>query len=379
MNSHKDIEDKIDQYLKGKLSDSELQDFEKDLMLDQELDSEVQDAKMIQQLVLKNRLLEVKDMAIQAEKGLNSVSNNLIRILAAGAFLTGLIITTIMYFKNPDDTSIKESQPEERTEQVKPAIHLKSSDSTSPISSETKGLETEKVIQGNTGKNSSAHILRTESQHIETLGITQVLAADSLSNKPNTVIDSTDTKEIIKSDISAKKPVLAEPKTISCEEVKIEATINTTSTCSTERNGQILVEGIGGGNAPYSQKILTENGNQVFSTRGLEAGNYLVLITDVNGCQKDFPTKIESRSCPINASFNPGYGEVWEIPVSEKGGKLKVYSRAGTPLFEKSLSANTKETWNGRNKYDRIEAGYYIFVIQYKDGTVLKGSVTITL
>lgn len=378
MNSHKDIEDKIDLYLKGKLSGSELQAFEKELMLDQELDVEVQEAKMIQQLVLKNRLLEVKELATQAEKDIHSVSNNLIRFLAAGALVTGIIISAFLYFNMPEEKAIPKTNLKEETEPTKPAELLKNEDTIPNTPLEVEASETEKVIQGNTGSVSSSHqqnlLTETPAQDSETLTETT-----QLPETPITIMDSNQVEAQVKTDIPEKAERRYAAKEPTCEDIKILASVHTFATCASERNGKIEIQEISGGKAPYSHKILNMDGNQVFDKGGLEAGNYLVKIADGNGCEKEYPATIESKSCPINASFNPGYGEVWEIPGSDKSGKLTIYSRAGTPLYEKSLSAHTNDTWNGRNKYDQIEAGYFIFVIEYEDGTVLKGSVTITL
>ena len=45
--------------------------------------------------------------------------------------------------------------------------------------------------------------------------------------------------------------------------------------------------------------------------------------------------------------------------------------------FQKTISANTANSWSGMGIGNQVIPGYYIFVINYADGTVKRGSVTI--
>lgn len=374
MNNHKDIYNTIDAFLKGDLHGSELREFEAALLQNNDLALEVKKARALHNLVLQNRLLDIKQLAMQEEARLNNQKLNNKRGLWGGMLLLLTLVTiALLVFIN------KETTP------AKLAIN-------NPIVEPEVSNGDSLPIQ-NTGQ---LAITDTTEKHYRPGKIEQT------TNTPKSTIDKSKINLMLSDTVPQKTTleneniqptfVPKEPKEKTtelvagskieninpCKSVQLNVQISTTATCLGSSEGKIETTNFVGGSAPYKQTLF-RNGKEVHNYSELEAGNYELVVSDSKNCLQTFSAHIAEKSCPINDYFNPNYGEVWNIPVTDKSGKLTIYSKAGTPIYQMNLKNNIQNSWNGKDKYERLEAGYYIFVIEYEDGMVLKGSVTITL
>ncbi len=371
MSYPKDIYNNLDAFVKGNLQGSDLQEFEAALLHDPELAEKVENARFLQKLIFKNRLLTIKDLAKQEEARLGQ-NNQFIKKGIIGAALLILILVTIgvlQYNKKEDKASKRSVESLGKEPEVLSNSALGKSNSEKKTNPELPNAHSgnSKILKSN--NNGIPH---SESHNVIVDTILPEIPIDNAFVTPD-VSKSEDSK-----DISGSVTMVKVENSQPCDLVQMKAKISTTPSCIGSTNGKIEAINISGGAKPYTQSLYLD-GKEVYSNSGLKAGNYELVITDSKNCQQRFTALVSEISCPINDYFNPSFGEVWNIPVTDKAGKLTIYTKSGTPIYQMDLKRNTAATWNGIDKYERLEAGYFIFVIEYEDGEVLKGSVTITL
>lgn len=371
MSYPKDIYNNLDAFLKGNLQGAELQEFEAAMLHDPELAEKVENARFLQKLVFKNRLLTIKDLAKQEEARLVNKNQYIKKGMIGGALFTLILVTIgIIQYNKKENTAAKlsiETPGKEQEVGVSSAIGKSNFEKKSNPELPNANSENSKMLISNdTGM--------PPSQSYKAIVDTTLpkIPVDNASIKPE-ISKSEDSKDLTGSDTKVK-----DDNTQPCGLVQLKAKISITPTCIGRTNGAIEAINISGGDRPYTQNLFL-NGREVYSNSGLKAGNYELVITDNKNCQQRFTAQVSEINCPINDYFNPSFGEVWNIPVTDKAGKLTIYTKSGTPIYQMDLKRNTAATWNGIDKYERLEAGYFIFVIEFEDGEVLKGSVTITL
>jgi gliding motility-associated-like protein len=143
------------------------------------------------------------------------------------------------------------------------------------------------------------------------------------------------------------------------------------STCSNS-NGSIIINANGGTGA-YQYSI--NNGATFQSSNtfnGVAAGNYIVLVKDVNGCNisgaalvNDAPSPVITSNPFTNVSCNGNTNGT--ITILSNGG-------AGTILY----SINNGSTFQTLNSFDSLAAGTYHIVIQDTNGCSATAIITIT-
>ena len=163
-----------------------------------------------------------------------------------------------------------------------------------------------------------------------------------------------------------------------CNIENIKADIHTISGCEGKNENAIEIGKISGLTAPVKKQVYNASNQLIEPHYGLKDGNYTVVIAGAEACEKRFPVTLRSKKCPINVDFNPNFGEVWEIPTASVSGVLTIYTKTGLEIVRKTLPAGEVTTWDGKNSADEIQAGYFIFTINYEDGSFLKGGITVT-
>jgi len=352
----------IEQYYEGKLSPEETSSFEKRMESDEVLIKKIQIYKASRKLVIQNRLLEVKHLLIEERRKEGSKGGKLITgiivffILAAG-------LTYIFFpFQNK-----KRGQPKEHD-------------------------VVEKTVKGKQSQGSPEEVIapKTVLKHQKTVKIAPDVKTKIVE------IDSTDTKEVQKKEVLVtyaqdstpqELPVETNPtvsqiapeveKTLPCLKIKILASITPSPACFGEANGTLGISEISGGQAPYVFQLDEEKSKTAFFNN-LKAGNYTLSIEDLNGCKSVFKgVTIAEKACRKNYSFNPFYGQKWQVPVYDKSGILSIFDKMGKRCFEKDIPGGEQVEWTGQSTRGTLTAGYYLFIIKYEDGSLIQGSVTI--
>lgn len=165
------------------------------------------------------------------------------------------------------------------------------------------------------------------------------------------------------------------------EESSCEATfdIKTTSSCKEEPTGSIDVSIPDDGE--YGLKIdegQTSHNDGKFNN--IAAGKHTVVVNYGEGCEFREQVLIDEKWCPENKSysFNPDYGEKWEIPYEEGArGKVIIYNTMKKVVYKTNFGAGG-EHWNGTGlNGSTVPVGNYIAMIKYADGRVQKVDLTI--
>ena len=137
-----------------------------------------------------------------------------------------------------------------------------------------------------------------------------------------------------------------------------------------------------GGTMPYT--FLWSNGQITEDLQNIQIGEYTVLITDFNGCQK-----LDSISVSFNGSdnclfiptlFTPngdGIHDTWLIDGLDLYPDIlvQVFNRWGQLLFE---SKGYSDPWDGTYNGNELPIGVYYYVIDLNNDTEpLNGPITI--
>lgn len=156
-----------------------------------------------------------------------------------------------------------------------------------------------------------------------------------------------------------------------------EASLTTVS-CQDIYSGAISLETFGG-SLPY--EYTWTNGADLAEVNSLGIGDYDVLITDANGCNwvGSYRLDYEEECHRVTTFFSPNadnYNDTWEIVGSENYPEMdvKVFNRQGLMVF---YSIGYELPWDGTYQGNTLPVADYYYVIDLKNGEVLKGTVTL--
>ncbi|MEO9012332.1 MAG: M43 family zinc metalloprotease [Ginsengibacter sp.] len=118
----------------------------------------------------------------------------------------------------------------------------------------------------------------------------------------------------------------------------------------------------------------------------INAGTYLLNVTDLNGCKGIDSVKIDYYKCAtlwLPNAFTPnrdGLNEVFKptFPAPVKNYKMQIWNRNGNQVFE---TTNYLMGWDGQFRSELQPIGVYVYVISFTDidgkETMKKGIVTL--
>lgn len=364
MMNGEDIYELIENYQQGKLNGEELAQFELRLKHDAELQKKLEIYKVANKLVIQNRLREVKGI-LQNEKTGNTDKPTGNKGLILGVGVLALILGSFfIYF----------GKEENKTENV--AVAPAQNIIKKSKREEVKELKEERSIRP---EKKAPEIVESIPDTVKDFPQESVLVSDT-SLFQEKVVPEGDSVSVLRQD--KIKTEIEEPKlnkiTSPCENQLIKAQATVSQPCLGEHNGEVAIGKVSGGHPPYIYSLnnFPENSTGVFTD--LAAGMYNVEIVDKEGCKKILSDiTLKPKSCRKNLHFNPNIGEELKIPVYEKAGKLSIYDKLGKLYFEKQLLESEEFMWNGQSISGELNPGYYVFVIQYEDGMVSEGSITI--
>ena len=355
MSNEPTMQDKIERFVKGKMSEEESLAFKNTMKEDAILEQSVAKESVINLLVVENGLSDIKDLfkndprftkakpvAKTNTKGLIGGSLAIVACLAVGGYL---------FFNN----------------ETKPAAAIP----------QTQTKETEKVVSG---KEISAQVVKTANGRIETKKAGY--AAKVVKNEVfETEVQASPVaqKEVVAEVVQSNKletwhkqaEVLVEKVDFqkdSCVDFKPIVQFVTKPSLLNGANGSIKCLSNESG---LKFKLL----NAGFSDRGvfeqLKAGSYTVLVENDNKCtwQKN-NVLVSSTFCVdnVNLTFNSSQEANVEIPIL-------VGQQADVVLYNKQMVQianfqNVSELiWEGRNQAGSlVETGLYKVEIKYKSG-----------
>lgn len=128
---------------------------------------------------------------------------------------------------------------------------------------------------------------------------------------------------------------------------------------------------VNGGTAPYEFSIdngATTQSDGLFTD--LDAGEYNVLVTDINGCAAVQTVQLATYDNPAITTIN-----VENTKCNEDEGTIDIFVSGGTPNYQYSIDGGMN--FQGNNSFNNLPGGIYNVVIEDFTGCQVVGEVTI--
>jgi hypothetical protein len=363
----------IEDYLKGSLTEEEREAFEAKLEKENSLQAQVEIARLSQLALQRQKLWEVKNMAIAIDK--EERQKTLAKKILGWSLGAVLIGACLIFWINLEKEAPIPVAPTKvilplpsKPAKVEVAVPVPRAPATLPSPETKKGVENKKSqeVSSPTVKVTEAPLVPSvlpaqpetqpmaEKQAIKTVQVNQAIPASPV-----------------------EKPKEAQKVENTCANVHIEAFTAIENACVDDHNGKILVSGLKGGKAPYEVKVLDEAKQRVPDMH-LAAGKYAVTITDQQGCTKVLEgMQVKEEDCKKNYELNASNGDVLEMGTASTSCSLSIYDKAGNLYLYKLFGQGEVIKWDGNSTKGEGLAGYFIFTITYPDGKVKKGSITV--
>lgn len=361
--------EQIDSFLNGELKGDALNSFQERMQNDTAFAEEVQLQQLANELVVGASFQDLRDQ----------MSDDISKIDASENFSHWKLISIGLGFIAISSAILYFSPLQEKTKET----------------SETKAPTAIQKIEGKRAieKINVKRILENEQETKVQPGHSQFKQADSTlirqSDVANRLKDSIPAaikpvqEKQIKDTTASAQPLKKETTkavTNPCSGVNIEAHISTSASCADNNTGSIKVlQNIKGGTAPYTIRLDKSRiaNNNLFSN--LSADSYSISITDQAGCVKIYAVEVAEKTCnPKSSIFAPDKGEVWKyVGTNHLSYTLTIINIAGQQVFKTGQIQGTFE-WQGfSQKGEYLDAGLYIYVAEYTDGSKENGQVTI--
>lgn len=375
MSKHNNIDQLIENYGKGKLEGKELEEFENMLQEDPEIRRKLKVFTISNQLVILNKLREVNALVKEETIRVKNTGNN---FGTTGKILAGIsilaVVSTVLFFtlKNQKDPAASNLPGQEQKQQK------------SVVIPEVTASRKEEPLFTPAQKDSKKPDIspRKEMQQEPTPPAQNEIAAQTEFTSPDiqVVSDSAEekNKQVISTSAKADTTRTVENKK-SCEDVRIQADFKTETPCAGQKNGGIFISQVKGGASPYMFVLNETEENSEGRFTDLGTGIYQVKIIDKNGCDMISESlTLSVKACKIDLEFSPFRGDECKLPVYEKSGNIRIFDKSGRLFYHETIPAGEQIIWNGKSGSGEMNAGYYVFIIQYQDGFVQNGSITIT-
>lgn len=376
MEDKANIFDKIERYLQQEMKPEERTSFEQALKKDVLLQKQYEHHVAANELLLERRLLKVRAKTKVYSTKKASSGKAIIYGTALVGFLA--LLTTIIFFTtstSTEDTSIlsTDSIIINTTKKSDPAFKAVILDK------DSSAYDTLIQTVQNRDKNPKSQVdliyesiqqkdkLKKEKKDAETKAKKDSIVQDKKIKKQND-------PKTVNSETVNKSP---EPEVISCDDYIIHFNVETKNSCFDKELGSVSIKVETQDMAPYTYHVFNEYEEKV-STHDLGKGSYSVYITDKNGCKSNsLGFFIEEDLCLGDYLINTTYNETFLLKEMKDKYHFKVYDKAGKLYYEQQVKEYEMLEWDGKNNKQQIIAGYYLVKVEFTDGDVKKGSITI--
>jgi hypothetical protein len=356
----------IDHFLNGELKGDVLLAFEKRMLEDASFAEEVSLQKMTNAVVIG---ASYDSLRTQMTNDVNKIdgSNNTKKWL--GGALGGIILSTIIIasYSNDKDASVNIIENE-----------VTNTPSVIATTTDTQFIPSKQPITNITPSNENTP---AQSSRLNNLDLTDQVIIDTpkITSHPQQQIAVTPITSTANTPVQQVTPqIVIDP----CKDIKIHTTISTQPSCENSNTGSIHIpsESIIGGTKPYKTTLNKTDAPKLKEVYNyLHAGDYTVYITDKNGCATTITATVEAQRCVKKTYvFSPDKGETWKIEgVANQEYTLTILNIAGNQVY-KTPHMHGEFEWNGFNQNGSLlDAGLYIYVLEYTNGTKENGQVTI--
>ncbi len=368
----------IDGYLNGELNDEALSAFMHKLESDKEFSALLQNQKAANDIILGNRLMQVKQMMDADFKAADN-KHKTGRWRLGGLLGTAAIVGSLLYLSNK--TALTKSFVDTNTGTQQSIPHTAPSDlhKEAPVHKQQQYKNKSAQTQAVTDTATTNLLLPGTHSGVEISAFYEI-------KKPNNLHQTTIDSVLIKNQLPGIYKTTE--KTDLCKDVVIEGILRVDAACLHKNDGEItIIEGsVKGGQSPYTFGLVNQATDTLRQkTRSftyLAAGQYNLFFEDANNCICAYkkPLNINEKSCNTpTQSFSPHAGEYFTYPVSgEQDANITLYNRAGQLVYKARLSKGESGSWDGTNQNGQLlSTGVYIYIIEYLSGTKETGEVVI--
>ncbi|MBC7389965.1 MAG: hypothetical protein H7329_12175 [Opitutaceae bacterium] len=352
----------IEGYLNGTLTEQERMAFEKELSENPELQEKTELSRASQMAIQRKKLYEIKNLIseVHSEKTNGKYLKGL--ALLGGLFaICGLGI----YLSIPTKEATIKSVPIEVASPTAP-VYIAPIPESQQSASKVEGTKTEFKksvfeIKASDSKATVPENFPKEQPVIEESKVSPTLT-EPVKKQSRAISNSSEVSKI--------------PENV-CANAILQAHILTEAGCINQSTGRILVSGFKGGKAPYTAKLFNSQ-KQVVLPENLPAGTYSLLITDQQECQKMVEgIQVKQENCQKDYELNTTNGDVLDLGTATQTATLSVFDKGEFVYFYKQFHQGEYIQWNGISSTGASQNGYFVFLLEFQDGTVRNGSVTV--
>ncbi len=386
MNNQDNYTGLIERYLDGEMSHEELAAFEAELLVNNALREELEFYQFSNSVIVENKLADVKGV-IREVAAEYSGRNNADLLRRGGIIGGGLALILIAFIVFSGKNYFRQEQGEKmlkgsekhvsQTDSLPETLPERTLASDSPEVSKNSPVTVNNVQR----KNAPAHKTffpgdtLSESDTSAVIQKTESAIAGSDAGNVGENSANTDPYGIDTGHGAAVKEPLPEPD--KCVNVTITAGSDVKHTCTGRNEGRIRMTNVKGGTAPYHFQLSSgeENETGIFSDLG--AGFYSVRVRDSHQCEFVQHIELRAERCRLDLYLDPVSGRPVVLPEYGKAGVLTIFDKQGNLRLEKRIFENQQYEWYGEGNTGSLAPGYYLFIINYEDGAVQNGSITV--
>ena len=355
----------IDKFLNGELSDNELSDFNIQLTKNKTLASDVAAQKIANQLVIENKLLEVRSLLKKHELLTESNGNNNNHLLLSlGGVVAAFFMIGYVYFQFQEGTNLPTKTTAHKT--YKPEIITKTDELAKP-----------NILKASQQKNSSQKV----SSKLDTavyLNIKDQEKAEASAEKIEIIIANGNSN-------SREITPLEAPQKMPCDKISTEIKVAVTQSCENDKNGKLKIESH---NIQSKEIEYSLDGEKYYKTSvfdNLSAGMYHIFLKDKDGCifeDKEWH-EIVTKKCDQENEFifHPSAQGNWFFPShGTPNFIITILDKSGTVVFKTKSIAGVPNSWDAiGNSGVPVMPGLYLYLIEYDNGSTDKGYITIIM
>ncbi len=369
------IQETIDNYLNGLMSEKEKTAFEETIAKNGDLASLVEEAKLINEAIYFASLSTLKEKVGKDIKNIKYKSKP-----STGKYLLGaaLIVgaTTGTYLIANQTTKSSQTTPAtiDKSVNTNDVITTKSvvlKDSAIENNSNTSEVKVAQPTESTTNK----PIDRTPNTTLPKKPETEKLSVAPDRQTPKTEkikLDTTNKEVMPPKTVKATVPE-EQPTTPVCMK---DYHVKTDASCKQKDNGVITIKST----KPLQVELdgIESSAGGVF--RDVAAGRHKVVVTYHPTCSFKEEVVVSEKWCPLNSSFsfNPDYGEKWELLYEDGSeGVFIIFNTFGKEIYRDNFGVGEKY-WDGSDYQGvTVPIGTYLATINYSDGRKEKVELTI--
>lgn len=372
----------FEDYLKGKLNTPEKAEFENLLQTDHEVLSQFEEYQAVHKLITDSALLDMKQQLAdihKAEVKSLRIKRNIQYAVVSALLITGLVLYVVLHKGN--DTG-KKAEPISPVNQA--AVVKQTEESVGPGTNPGKrpvSATPQTVVAPTVPHKTELSVIDTVSKEVISSSSSAEKQMEPKTVQPQVLIEPGKKPEKTSSKPLEQKGV-QESKPADCSNVQITCTYRIEEGCEDAGQGKIIFSktSVKGGKPPYLFSVSDERFERSVVFDQLVAGRYKLVVKDDNDCLSVIGfADVREIVCPADFVISPERNEYWTIPY-EKGqsGKLFIYTKNGNLVYSADIDQSRYTYWDGKASDGKeLSLGVYAFRINYSNGKVLNGSVTI--